>query len=236
MLFEESADLDGPKMSASGHSLVERSQKRDSAVGIVFPAILAVQDHRNERRRVMPACVADRGELGHEVAGGHRPGAPLVVKPDLVRHRVVAENDRQLVVRFAHLPGTIEQLGMANMAAAVAADLAMGRASQDLFIGRDPLRCPACASRGMIAWETEPSLGHMPRGPFAEVADVALDRAAHLHGGVVGVSAAIARQGDVGHGLARGRFFDQQRQNRVIERRRGQLDLAPRGQLRDAAE
>ena len=54
----------------------------------------------------------------------------------------------------------------------------------------------------MIACETDPSLGHMPQRTFTEMTDVALDRAAHVHRGVIGVTAAVARQGDVGHGLA----------------------------------
>ena len=67
------------------------------------------------------------------------PGAPLIVEPDLVRQRMVAEKDRQLVPGLADLPRPIEQLGMADVAPAVATDLAVGRAAQDLLVGRDPL-------------------------------------------------------------------------------------------------
>ena len=138
VLFEKLAHRDRPRCGALRDPLVQRAQKRDAAVGIVFPAILAVQDHRDERSPGFAGRLADRAQLAHEVAGGHRPGAPLIVKADLVRHRMVAEDDRQLVVRLAHLPGAIEQLGMADMAPAVAADLAVRRTSQNLFIGRDP--------------------------------------------------------------------------------------------------
>ncbi len=63
------------------------------------------------------------------------------------------------------------------------------------------------------------------------MADMGLDRATNLHRGVIRVSAAVPGKGDVGHRLARCRLLDEQRQNRVIERGGGKLDLALRGQL-----
>ena len=77
--------------------------------------------------------------LAMKSRGGRRPGAALIMEADLVGHRMVAEDDRQLVLRLVHLPRAVEQLGMADVAPAVAADLAVGRTSQDFFIGRDPV-------------------------------------------------------------------------------------------------
>ncbi len=141
-------------------------------------------------------------QLAHEVGGRDRPGTALVVKPDLVGHRMVAKDDRQLVPGLADLPGPIEQLGMADVAPAVAADLAAGRAAQDLFVGRDPLDPVLGQERDHRLADRALAGPHAPR-PFAEVADVALDGAADMHRGVFGVTAAIGRQGHVGHRLPR---------------------------------
>ncbi len=71
----------------------------------------------------------------------------------------------------------------------------------------------------------------MPRGLLAEDLLVVLDRAADLRGGVLGVALQMTRQLDVGHRLPGQPLVAQQRQDRVIERRGGQLDLARIGQL-----
>ena len=110
------------------HALVERAQKRHTAVGIVFPAVLAVQNDRDERCRVVPAGVANGVQLAQEICRGVRPGTALVVKADLVRHGMVAENDRQVRFALAQLPGAVQELGMADVAAAIPPDLAPGRA------------------------------------------------------------------------------------------------------------
>jgi alpha-amylase/alpha-mannosidase (GH57 family) len=85
----------------------------------------AVEDYRDERRRIIPAGVADRVELAEEVVHGDVARAALVVEPDLVRHRVVAEDDRQLVLPLTDSPGAVKQFGVADVAPAVAADLAV---------------------------------------------------------------------------------------------------------------
>ena len=213
------------------HALVERAEERDAAVGVVFPAVLAVEDDRDERRRVVPAGVADGVQLAQEVGRGDRPGTALVVEPDLVRHRMVAEDDRQLRFALAHLPGAVEQLGMADVAPAVAADLAAGRAAQDLLVGGDPLdavpgqqRDQGLADRALAG----------PHAPWrrSEAPQVAFDGAADVDLGVLGITVAIGWQGHVGHRLARELLVQQQGEDRVVVGRRGQLDLAALGQLR----
>ena len=159
----------GPDARIAGHALIERAEEGDAAVGVILPAVLAVEDHRDERRRVVPAGVADRVQLAQEIARGGRPGTALVVEPDLVRHRMVAEDERQLVIALARLPGPVEQLGMPDVAPAVAPDLAAGGTAQDLLVGGDPLDAVASQS-GTSDWQTEPSLGHMPRGRASRTA------------------------------------------------------------------
>ncbi len=61
--------------------------------------------------------------------------------------------------------------------------------------------------------------------------DVTFDGAADMDQGVLGVAAAVTRQGHVGHRLARRRLVEQQRKDRVVVGRRGQLDLTASGQL-----
>ena len=166
----------GRMWAASGDAMVEGAEKRDAAVGVVLPAVFAVQDDGDEGGGVMAAGVADGVELGHEVAGGSGAGASLVVKADLVGHGVVAEDDGELVVRLADFPGAIEQLGMADVAAAIAADLAAGRTSQNFFIGRDPLQ-PRLGEQGDDRLGDGTFAGPHAGGAFAEVVNMGVDRA-----------------------------------------------------------
>ena len=99
VLTEELADLYRADVGASGDAMVEGAEERDAAVGVVLPAVFAVEDDGDEGGGVMAAGVADGVELAHEVAGGSGAGASLVVEADLVGHRVVAEDDGELVVR-----------------------------------------------------------------------------------------------------------------------------------------
>ena len=168
--------------------------------------------------------------LPRKSAAATGPGTPLVVEADLVRHRMVAEDDRQLVIRLADLPGPIEQLGMADVAPAVAADLAVGRAAQDLLVGRDPLDAVLGQERDHRLADRALAGPHAAR-PFAESSGVALDGAADVHRRILGVTAAVGRQRHVGHRLAGQRLVEEQGEDRVIVGRRGQLDLAARGQL-----
>ena len=172
--------------------------------------------------------------FAHEVGRGDRPGTALVVKADLVGHRMVAKYDRQLVSGLAHLPGPVEQFGMADVPAAVATDLAARRAAQDLFVGRDPLDAVLGQERDQRLADRAFTGPHAPWS-FAEEADVALDRAADVGRGVFGVTATIGRQGHLGHGLARQRLVEEQRQDRVVVRASSSARPGPARRARGAA-
>ena len=177
----------------------------------------------------MAAGVADGVQLAEEIARGNGAGTALVVEANLVRHGMIAEEDRQLVIALACLPGSIKQLGMADVAPAVAPDLAARRAAQNLLVGRDPLDAmlgqqwnKRLADRA-LAGPHSPGSGPKPRL-------MAFHGPANVKLGVVGIAFAIAGQGNVGHGLACQLLVQQQGQDGVIVRGRGQLDLSAVGQ------
>ena len=171
-----------------------------------------------------------RVELAEEVGGGHRARAALIVKADLVGHRVIAEDDRKLVGPFGHSPGTIQQLGMANMAPAVAADLAVEGAAEDFLVGGDPLDSVPRQQRDHRLADGAFARPHSARA-FAENRVVLLDGAADMNLGVFRITVAIGGQVHVGHRFAREPLVEKQGQDRVIERGRRQLDLAAVGEL-----
>ena len=138
VLGEELVDPDRADPRVARGALVQRAEERDAAVGVVLPAVLAVEDHRDQRGRVVAAGVADGVDLAEEVGGGDRSGAALVVEPHLVGHRMIAEDDRQLGAGLAEPPGPVEPVGVADVAPAVAPDQAVRRAGQDLLVGGDP--------------------------------------------------------------------------------------------------
>ena len=119
---------------------------------------------------------------------------------------------------------------MADVAPAVAPDLAAGRAAQDLLVGGDPLDA-VLGQQGHERLADRALAGPHPPGSRAEPPDVALHGPADVDLGVVGIALAIARQGHVGHGLAGELLVQQQGQDRVIVGRRRQLDLPALGQL-----
>ena len=146
---------------------IHAPQKVDARVGIVFPAVLAVEDDANQRGPVAGVAaggVADGLELADEVAHGVLGRVALVVEADLVAHGVVAEDDLQRLALLFHAPGTVEHLRIAEIAVAVARHPAVGRTGEDFFVGADPLNAGVGDQPGMMPWQTEPSEGHIPRG------------------------------------------------------------------------
>ncbi len=143
---------------------------------------------------------------------------------------MVAEDDGQLVAAFADLPGPVEHLRIADVPPAVAPDPAVGRARQDLLVGGDPLNAVA-GQQGKHRLTDRPLARPHAAGPLAEVLAMALDGPADVHLGILGITILIGRQGDVRHRLAGQPLVEQQGQDRVEERRGGQLDLAGFGQL-----
>ena len=82
-----------------------------------------------------------------------------------------------------------------------------------------------------MASDTEPSDGQRPAGRDAEQPLVTRDRPIELLARVLGVDEAVARHSRVRVGALVDLGVAQQRQNRVIERRRRQLHLAARGRV-----
>src|SRR5205823_3443797 len=76
MLAEEFADADRPDPRVADRPLVDRAEERDAAVRIILPTVLAVEDDRDNGRRVVPAGLADGQHLAEEVGGRHRAGTP----------------------------------------------------------------------------------------------------------------------------------------------------------------
>ena len=66
-----SPTVTGRTRGSRAAALVERAEERDAAVGVVFPAVLAVEDHRDERRRVR----AGRRRRWRAACRGSRPAA-----------------------------------------------------------------------------------------------------------------------------------------------------------------
>ncbi len=192
MLAEKLTDLDRADPTVADHRLIDRANERHATVRVILPAVFAVQDDRYQGRRVLPARVADRVQLTDEIVGRHRPRTSLVMKPDLVRHRMVTEDDRQLVIRFTDLPGAIEQFRVTHVTSAVATNLAIGRATQDLLIGRDPLDALRRQERDHRLRDRPLTRPHAARA-LTKVLGVTFDGAADMDQGIVRVAAAVTR-------------------------------------------
>ena len=230
VLAEELPDRHGRDALVARGVLVEGAEERDAAVGEVFPAVLAVEDDGHESRGVVPAGVADGVQLAEEVGGGDLAGAALVVEADLVGEGVVAEDDGQLGARLGDLPGAIQQFGVADVAPAVAADLAVGRTAEDLLIRGDPPDAVPGQQRDHRLRDRPLARPHPARGR-AEVLAVRRDGARDVVFGILGVAVAIRGQVDVGHRLACQPLVEQEGDDRVIEGGGRQLDLPALGEL-----
>src|SRR6185312_6297112 len=116
--------------------------------------------------------------------------AALVVEADLVGHGVVAEDDRQLLALLLNLPGSIQQLGVTHVSAAIPANLPMERAGEDLFVGRDPLDPVPGEKRNHRLADGSFAGPHSSRA-LAKVLEVALDRASDVDLGILGIAVAV---------------------------------------------
>src|SRR5262249_54212097 len=63
MLGEELADADRANPGVAHDLLVHRAEEPDAPVGVILPAVLAVEDDRDDRCRVVPAGRADGQHL-----------------------------------------------------------------------------------------------------------------------------------------------------------------------------
>ena len=81
---------------------------------------------------------------------------------------------------------------MADVAPAVAADLAVGRAAEDLLVGGDPVDAVPGQQRDHRLADRALARPHAPRA-LAEAPRVALDGPADVDLGVLGIAVAVAR-------------------------------------------
>ena len=195
-------------------------------VGIVFPGVLAIEDHRHDgglpRRRRFPDLV----QLGHEMPGGIAAVPFAVFEADQVRQALVAEEQGE-AGRLGQAPGAVQVFVARRRVGAVALQavrqhgLAGGGPLDAL--GRDQLQ----KRRGHGAFGRPQARRRRP-----EAQAVAVDGGAQLGGGTHAPARIDAAQGQgyVRHGLARTGEIDQQRPDRVGVGRGGQLDLAALGQ------
>ena len=229
VLAQEFADRDGPHARRRRAALVQLAQELHAAAGVVFPAVLAVQDDADQGRLGAVDRLADVVQVPHEILGrGHRLAA-LVVEADGIAEGVVAEDNGQLALALAHPVGAVHALGVDDVAVAVAADEALRRVAEDLLVGGDPLDAVLDQERNHRLADAALGGPHADRR-LAEQVGVLRDRPADVHRGVFGVAAGVARQLALGHRLAGQLLVEQERQDRVEIGRRGQFDLARLGE------
>ena len=215
------------------HPAIDAAEEIDAGVGIVFPAVLAVENDAHQRGPVAGVAaggVADGLQLADEIVHRLLRRVALVVEADLVAHGVVAEDDLQRLALLFHAPRAVEHLGIAEVAVAVARDPAVGRAGEDLLVGADPL------DAGLGDGRDDALADRAFRGPHAprllpEQLFVELDRPAEMLAGVFGVAFEVLGQHHVGHRPPRQPLVPQQRQDRMVEGRGRQLHLPALQQL-----
>src|SRR5262249_55897949 len=119
-------------------ALIQGTQERHAPALIMFPAVLAVEDNADQRRgdRLHPPANVVPG-LQKNVSRVLPPAA-LVVETDHVAQGMIAEYDAQLVISLADTVGTVEVLGVADMAVVVAADEALHGLGEHAFVGGEP--------------------------------------------------------------------------------------------------
>ncbi len=125
-------------VACRGAALVERPQKRHAAAGIVFPTILAVEDHADQCGLRPIDCLADAAESHGEVVGGSHRVVALVMEPDQIAQSVIAEHDSQIMTGLGHSIRSVHVARVPHVATVVAADKSLCRAAEDLLVGRNP--------------------------------------------------------------------------------------------------
>ena len=190
---------------------VESAQKADAAVGIILPAVFAVENHGYQRaaaRIVGLDRPADRQELAHHVAGGLFGVAALIVKTDQIGEGVVAEDHVQRLVAALDAPGTIEHLRMPKMPLPVAGDPAVGALREDLLVGGDPFDAALGNRRDDVLRDRAFRRPHADRR-------LAEDLLVRSHGPpqvdlrIVAIGVEMLGQGAAGHRLPRGPLVPQ---------------------------
>ena len=220
----------GRTSAASRAAAGRASAGTHAAVGVVLPAVLAVEDDADERRgRLLPARLADAVQLAEESRPRRSGSAALVVEADQVAQRVIAEDD----AAARRPPSRPARAGRAapgcGHGPAVAADLAVGRAPRisssvaiqlDAVLGQQ--RHHRLADRPLAR-------PHAAR-PLPKSCSCARPPAGRGPG-VLGI--AVAMRGRLTSGIASRASFLSSSSGRIgmVKRRRRQLDLAALGQL-----
>ena len=223
------AHRDRPQLRVRREPPVQRAQERPSLSLVVLPGVLAVEDDEDGRlspagRRLnrRPASTSRRTKSRPPL---RRPGG--VREPDQVRERVVAEPAGDVCLVRPNAVRPVQQLRLLDMPVPVAREALTGvraRISSSVAIHRKPAR----ATSGTIASDTDPSDGQRPPGG-AEQPLVQRHGARQLLGRILGMPERLARHPGMRMGAQVDVRVAQQRQNRVIERRRRELDLAALG-------
>ena len=169
----ERADL-----GCGGDGRVERLEERSAVIGVVLPAVLAVERHAHGRRQGRAVVVADALQPGHEILGRRRRVPVLVDEPDAIRQLAVAEQQHHGAGPGLEPPWTVERASRRR--ADVSSDA--HRTPSSLAAHATPAR----ANRSIASGLTLPSGGHMPRAASAEHARVSIERARDLTVGVLG--------------------------------------------------
>ena len=119
MLLDVVAYADRLDVGMSGDPAVERAEEIDTGIGIVFPAILPVENEAQECRSmagVAAGGLPHRFHLGEEVIDGVVRLVALILESDLVAHGMVAEDDLQRRFLTVDPPRTIEHFRIAQKA------------------------------------------------------------------------------------------------------------------------
>ena len=129
-----------------------------------------------------------------------------------------------------HLPRTVEQFGVTDVTRLSRPTLPPSRAAEDFLVGGDPLNAVPRQQRNHRLTDRTLAWPHAAR-PLAEDGLVTFDSAADVNFGVLRIAVPVGGEIHVGHRLARQPLVEEQGEDRVVERRRGQLDLATLGEF-----
>ena len=207
---------------------VQCSQEDDAAIAIVFPAILAVKDHRHDHRGV--ALVSPHGtphlctRIQHMVSRRDRVLA-LGLKSNEVAQAEITEDQLKRFALMLPAPGTIEQIGSVDPFLIVAVDGPIERTREDPLVGGDPLN-PGLNDGGQnVSGDRALRRPHPARLPPKQFL-MQFHSGVDVPDGILGIAIEGGGELAVWHRLPRGPLVPQQRQDGVVEGGRGQLDLA----------
>ena len=193
----------------------------------MLPGILAVQNHRDEG--VCPAGSlreppARFDQTADEIVGGPLGGPARIGEADEIREHVIAKRAHDAGAADAESIRRVEPLGLFQMTCGITRERRTKRARQNQLVGRHPLEPGGLRERhhgvGDRAFRRP-----QPLGPPAEDARVVRRRALQLFGRVFRMLEAPRRPSRVGMRAQVDVGVAQERQDRVIERRGGDLDL-----------